>query len=70
MVARAAKLGERGGLQRDDIVREINRYPVTDAASLHRELAAIPPASAVPVSVHRRSRDVNEYVALERPAAP
>ena len=55
------------GLRRGDIVLEVKGHPVSDVETLSRELAAVPPGAAVVLYVHRASRGVKEYVALERP---
>jgi Do/DeqQ family serine protease len=61
---------DRAGLRRTDVVLEVNRRPVADAAALGRALAALKPGDSVLVYVHRADAGGNQYVVLQRPATP
>jgi len=62
---------ERAGLRRGDVLLEINRRPVADAAAVWRVLAELKPGDVVPVYVHRAAGGGrNEYLVLERPGRP
>jgi Do/DeqQ family serine protease len=62
---------ERAGLQRGDVIVEVDRQPVRDAPALQKALAAVPAGRSILVRVHRpggggRTR----YVVLQREAGP
>jgi Do/DeqQ family serine protease len=61
---------ERAGLRRGDVIREVDRQPVFDAAALQRTLAAVPVGRSVLMWVHRAGgASQNQYVVLEREGA-
>jgi Do/DeqQ family serine protease len=62
---------EAAGLRRGDVILEVQRQPVSDAADLHRALAAVPPGDSALLYVHRPGADGrNQYVVLERSHRP
>ena len=65
---------DRAGLQRGDIIFDVRGRPISDAAGLYRELAALKAGESVPIYVHRPgaagAAGRNQYLVLERPSAP
>ncbi|MBI4638823.1 MAG: Do family serine endopeptidase [Candidatus Rokubacteria bacterium] len=62
---------EKSGLRPGDVILDVNRQTVGDAASLARALAALGPGDSVPIRVYRQAGGGrNEYLVLERPAGP
>jgi len=63
--------GERAGLQRGDVILEVDRRPVHDAASLQQSLSAVPAGRSVIVWVHQPGAGGrNQYLVLEREGRP
>jgi Do/DeqQ family serine protease len=61
--------GERAGLQRGDVILEVDRKPVHDAPSLQKALSAVPAGRSVIVWVHQSSAGGrNQYLVLQREA--
>jgi Do/DeqQ family serine protease len=59
--------GDRAGLRRGDIIREVDRKPVHDAPSLHKALSEVPAGRSVVVWVHQPGAGGrNQYLVLER----
>jgi serine protease Do len=62
---------DRAGLRRGDVILEIGRRPVTDAASFGSALAALKPGDSALVYVHRPGGGGrNQYLVLERTSRP
>jgi serine protease Do len=61
---------DRAGLRRADVVLEVNRRVVADAAALGRALAMLKPGESVLCYVHRPGAGGNQYVVLHRPEQP
>jgi S1-C subfamily serine protease len=58
---------DRAGLRRGDIILEVGRQAVSDAASLQRALAAVPAGRSVLVWAHRPGAGARtQYLVLER----
>jgi Do/DeqQ family serine protease len=62
---------DTAGLRRGDVILEVSRQPVSDAADLSRALAALAPGDSVLLYVHRPGADArNQYLVLERGSNP
>jgi Do/DeqQ family serine protease len=63
-------VADRAGLEQGDVILEVNRRPVGDAAALARELGALPPGTSITIYLHRSDREGGKrFLVLERPAA-
>jgi Do/DeqQ family serine protease len=62
---------DRAGLKRGDVILEVDRQPVRDAASLQKALGAVPAGRSVLLWVHRPGAGArNQYLVLQREARP
>jgi len=62
---------ELAGLRRGDVILEVNRQPVTDAAALAKTLSALKPGESTLVYLHRPGGGGrNQYLVLERGQRP
>ena len=62
---------ERAGLRRGDVILELNRQPVTDAAAFAKALSALKPGEGTLLYLHRPGGGGrNQYLVLERGQRP
>src|SRR5262249_43895727 len=66
----AGGAAERAGLRRGDVILEVGRQPVNDARSFCQALVALAPGDPALMYVHRSAEGGNQYIVLERGAAP
>ena len=60
---------EKAGLRRGDVILELARRPVDDAAALFKALGALKPGESVLIYVHRvggGAGGANQYIVMER----